>query len=280
MILLTGATGTVGGEVARLLAPTHRVRLLARDPARLSVSGPRVEVAAASYQDHDALLRACTGVHTAFLVTGDPTGDDDARFLAAATAAGVRHVVKLSAYAAGDPQAVDLITDWQRACERAIERSGLAWTFLRPRAFMTNTLAWAPSIRAEGVVRALNGQAANACIDPRDIAEVAALALTAPGHQGRVYPLTGPAALTPVQQTQQLAQALGRELRFCELGWEEAQRQWARRYPAAVVRALELSARRQAAGGKTRVDPTFEKLTGHAPRAFAQWAHERRSAFL
>ena len=280
MILVTGATGKVGHEVARLLAPTHHVRLLARDPARLAVSGPMVEAVAASYQDHDSLLRALRGVARAFLVTSDPTQPDDARFLAAAVAAGVRHVVKVSAYAAAEHDADDLIADWHRANEQTIRRSGLEWTFLRPRAFMSNTLAWAPSIRAEGIVRSLHDPAGSACINPQDIAEVAVLALTSPGHAGRIYPLTGPEPITAVEQTAQLAEVLGSPLEFRELSWEEAARQWAKRYPAPVAEALERSARRQARGGKTTVDPTFERLTGRPPRSFRQWASDRRSAFL
>ena len=280
MILVTGATGKVGHEVARLLAPTHHVRLLARDPARLTVSGPMVEAAAASYRDHDSLLRALDGVRRAFLVTSDPTQPDDARFLAAAVAAGVRHVVKVSAYAAAEQDADDLIAHWHRDNEQTIRQSGLEWTFLRPRSFMSNTLAWAPSIRAEGVVRSLRDPAGNACINPQDIAEVAVLALTSPGHAGRVYPLTGPEPITAVEQTAQLAEVLGRPLEFRELSWEEAARQWAKRYPAPVAEALERSARRQARGGKTTVDPTFERLTGRPPRSFRQWASDRRSAFL
>jgi uncharacterized protein YbjT (DUF2867 family) len=266
--------------VARLLAPVRPVRLLTRDPARLRVPGPLVEIATAGYEDHDALLRALDGVRTAFLVTSDPTRPDDSRFLAAAVAAGVRRVVKLSAYAAGEQDADDLIADWHRANEQTIRQSGLEWTFLRPRAFMSNTLAWAPSIRSEGIVRSLHASSANACVHPGDIAEVAVLALTSPGHDGRVYPLTGPEPITAAEQTAQLAEVLGRPLEFRELTWEEAAEQWAKRYPAPVAEALERSARRQARGGKSTVDPTFERLTGRRPRSFRQWASDWRSAFL
>lgn len=283
MILVTGATGTVGHEVARLLAPPRpgrpRVRLLVRDPARLTVTGPGVEVVTGAYGDHGALLRALDGVHAAFLVTADPSRPDDARFAEAAVEAGVRHVVKLSAYAAGEPDADDLIADWHRAGEATIRGSGLGWTLLRPRSFMSNALAWAPSIRAEGVVRAPHGSAGIAAVDPRDIAEVAVRALTEPGHTGRVYPLTGPAAVTAAEQTAQLADVLQRPLRFEELTEDQAARQWAERYPPAVAEALLRSARRLAAGGKATVDPTVERVTGLPARTFRQWAAYRREAF-
>ncbi|WP_405015644.1 SDR family oxidoreductase [Kitasatospora sp. NBC_00070] len=279
MILLTGVTGTVGREVARLLASTRPVRVLARDPTRLTLSGRDIEVATAAYADHDALLRALEGVRTAFLVTNDPTQPDDLRFIAAAIAAGVRHVVKLSAYAVSEEDAEDLITRWQRANEELIRRSGLDWTFLRPRAFMSNTLAWATSIRAEGVVRSLNPYSGNACVDPRDIAEIAALTLTEPGHAGRIYPLTGPEAVTPAEQTARLSAVLRRPLQIEELTLDQAASQWSRRYPAPVVEALLQSAGRQARDLKATVDPTFEQATGLRPRPFRTWAADHASVF-
>jgi uncharacterized protein YbjT (DUF2867 family) len=279
VILVTGSTGVTGHEVAQLLASTRPVRVLVRDPARLRVTGQRVEVATGAYEDREALLRALRGIRTAFLVTSDPGRPDDARFVSAAVEAGVRHVVKLSAYAVGEEDADDLITEWHRANEETIRRSGLEWTFLRPRSFMSNTLAWAPSIRSEGVVRSLHASSANACVDPRDIAEAAVRALTLPGHAGKIHPLTGPEAITAAEQTAQLAEALQRPLVFEELTWEQAAAQWAARYPAPVVEALLKGARRQARGGKSTVDPSYERLTGLRPRPFRQWAVDHRGAF-
>ncbi|MFE4519868.1 NAD(P)H-binding protein [Kitasatospora sp. NPDC056783] len=279
MILLTGVTGTIGREVARLLASTRPLRVLVRDPARLTPPGRDVEVATGAYADHDALLRALGGVRAAFLVTNDPTQPDDARFIAAAAAAGVRHVVKLSAYAVAEEDADDLITRWQRANEELIRRSGLDWTILRPRAFMSNSLAWASSIRSEGVVRSLNPHSRNACVDPRDIARIAALALTEPGHAGRIHPLTGPEAVTSAEQTSNLAAVLRRPLRIEELTPEQAAAQWSKRHPAPVVEALLQSAERQARGLKATVEPAFEQLTGLRPRPYRAWAADHASAF-
>ena len=113
----------------------------------------------------------------------------------AAARAGVKHVVRLSALTVTDADADDLITRWHRDCERRLEASGLLWTFVRPRSFMSNTLGWARSL-VDGVVRAPFGSARVACVDPRDVAEVAVRALTEPGHEGRAYSVTGPAAIS------------------------------------------------------------------------------------
>ncbi|MGW1892748.1 NAD(P)H-binding protein [Streptomyces sp. NPDC002004] len=279
MILVTGATGTIGRETARLLARDHTLRILARDPARVTVTGPSVEVVRGDYADRDSLERALRGVRTALLVTARPGGDDDVRFVAAARAAGVRRLVKLSAAAVEDPAADDLITRWQRENEDIVRSAGCAWTLLRPRSFMSNTLSWAPSIRSDGVVRALYGASANASVDPRDIAEVAAAALTGDGHEGAVHTLTGPAAVTAVEQTEQLARALRRPLRFEELDPDEARARYRARYPEPLADALLSSALRQLAGAKAQVTDTVREVTGHQARSYADWARDHADAF-
>ncbi|MFD9721166.1 SDR family oxidoreductase [Streptomyces sp. NPDC059076] len=279
MILVTGATGTVGRLVLEALPTGQAVRVLAREPAGLTVPHPRVEVVRGGYGDETALLDALRGVRRALLVTSCVAGDDDALFIRAALAAGVEQVVKLSAGAVSDPLADDLITRWQRASEEALVSSGIAWTLLRPRSFMSNTLSWASSIQAEGLVRALYGRSANACVDPRDIADVAVRALTEDGHAGRAYTLTGPEPLTAFDQTQQLGRILGRPLRLEELTPDQARAALLRRHPEAVVEALLSSALRQRAGAKALVGHTVRELTGREPRSFRDWAGDHAGAF-
>ncbi|MFD3700125.1 SDR family oxidoreductase [Streptomyces sp. NPDC058646] len=280
MILLTGATGTVGREVVRALPPGVEVRVMAREPARVEGAPATAETVPGDYGDPRSLRGALNGVRTAFLVTGGVAGDEDARFLEAARAAGVEHVVKLSAAAVTDPLADDLITRWQRGTEDLLRASGMGWTLLRPRAFMSNTLSWAPSVRAEGVVRSLYGSSANSCVDPRDIADVAVGVLTDPGrHRGRAYTLTGPQAVTAVEQTAQLGELLGRPLRFEELEPERARSLWSGRHPAPVVEALLRSALRQRDGAKSGVEQTVLELTGRPARSFRDWAETRLPAF-
>ncbi|WP_415954467.1 NAD(P)H-binding protein [Streptomyces sp. KLOTTS4A1] len=289
MILVTGATGTVGREVVRglLEGPEDAgrlVRIMARDPGR--VTGPggtgrgrTAETTAGDYRDPVSLARALAGVRTAFLVTNRVGGDDDAEFLRAARAAGVRRVVKLSAAAVLDPDADDAITRWQRVTEEQLRSSGMEWTLLRPRSFMSNTLSWATSIRCERVVRALYGTSANACVDPRDIAEVAVRALTEERHAGRAYTLTGPEAISAAEQTEQLGRVLGVPLRLTELTRDQARVAWSRRHPAEVVEALLRSADRQRAGGKAQVDETVRAVTGRPAGTFGAWALDHRGAF-
>lgn len=291
MILVTGATGTVGREVVRSLSAVPgagpgvvrgtapQVRVMTRDPARLPVECRTARAVTADYRDPASLASALAGVRTAFLVTTVVGGDHDTAFLRAARSAGVRRVVKLSAAAVLDPDADDAVTRWQRTSEELLRGSGLEWTLLRPRSFMSNTLSWAASVRAERVVRTLYGSSANACVDPRDVAEVAARALTGDEHAGRAYRLTGPSALSAAEQTEQLGRILGVPLRLEELTREQARAAWARRHPAEVVEALLASADRQRAGAKSQVDDTIGRVTGRPARSFEAWARDHREAF-
>ncbi|MEU0624579.1 NAD(P)H-binding protein [Streptomyces rubiginosohelvolus] len=279
MILVTGATGAVGREVAGLLAAAGPVRILARRPERLTVRGDGVEVVEGAYGDRPALDRALEGVSSVFLVTNSPTDPDDERVAGAAAAAGVRHLVKLSMMAVEEPGADDFITRWQRRNEETIRASGVPWTFVRPRTFMSNTLSWAPGIRSTGVVRALYGDAPVACVDPRDVAAVAVAALTGAGHEGRTYAVSGPEAITARQQTAQLSRVLGRPLRFEELGLDAARKALLAKYPRPAAEAFLESAERQRAGAKAAVVPTVEELTGCQARPYRTWAADHADAF-
>ncbi|MFZ3560631.1 NAD(P)H-binding protein [Streptomyces sp. BH055] len=278
MILVTGATGVVGRAVLSALSGCP-VRALVRDPAKAGALPPRVEAVLGDYADGASLEAALKGVTSAFLVTNRITHDDDGAFLAAARAAGVRHVVKLSAASVADAEAVDAITRWQRAAEEAVRGSGLGWTLLRPRAFMSNTLAWAPEVRTGRTVRVMSPEGRNACVDPRDIAEVAALALTRDGHDGRAYTLTGPRPLAAAEQAAELAARLGRPVVVGELSAAEARERWARRHPSAVVEALIESASRQSRGVKATVDPAVPTLLARPARDYRTWVTDHLDAF-
>ncbi|MER6120346.1 NAD(P)H-binding protein [Streptomyces sp. NPDC001743] len=279
MILVTGATGTVGREVVRCFPPGVALRLMTRNPAGVTVVRPGAEVVAGDYASPQSLARALRGVRKAFLVTSRVGGDEGAVFLGAARAAGVRHVVMLSAASVTDARADDLITRWQRANEDILRQSGMAWTLLRPRSFMSNCLSWAEPIRSQRAVRALYGTSVNACVDPRDIAEVAVRALTGDGHEGAAHTLTGPEAISAAEQTRLLAQVLGVSLRFEELGPRQARAALLRRYPPELAEALLSSARRQREGAKAAVGSGVREVTGRCARSFAQWAGDHAGAF-
>ncbi|WP_326741023.1 NAD(P)H-binding protein [Streptomyces sp. NBC_01022] len=279
-IAVTGASGTVGALVTRMLAGRYAVTAVSRDPARAARGGVAGTIVGADFAERRDLSRALAGADAVLAVTFDPLRPThDANILAAARREGVRHVVKLSALAVTDPDAQDVITRWQRESEEQLKASGLAWTILRPRAFMSNTLDWAPSVRGQGVVRGLYGTSRNSCVDPRDVAEAAACALSMPGHDGRIYALTGPQALSVREQTEQLGRALGRALTYEELTEEQALQAWRRRHPEPVAQAILDTARRQRDGAKTLLADGVREVTGHAPAAFRTWAERHAGLF-
>ncbi|MFF8291008.1 NAD(P)H-binding protein [Streptomyces sp. NPDC016309] len=282
VVAVTGATGTVGRLVARGIAAAGgaEARLLVRDPAKAARLGLPGRAVGADFGDPDGLTGALAGAGALFVVTADPLRPEhDENVLAAARAAGVRRVVKLSALAVLDAGAQDPLTRWQRDNEERLLASGLDWTLLRPRAFMSNALGWAASVRDEGVVRALHGSGRNACVDPRDVADAAVRALLEPGHAGRSYALTGPEPLSAREQTEILGRVTGRALRFVELTEDQAVERWRARWPEPLVRALLDGARRQRDGAKAGVGSGVREATGHAPRSFADWARAHAEAF-
>ncbi|MFF4183017.1 NAD(P)H-binding protein [Streptomyces sp. NPDC001691] len=278
-IVVSGAGGTVGGKVASLLAPHHDVRSLTRDPERASRDGVAGEIVGADLGDPAGLRHALRGADALLLVTFDPLRPaHDANALSAARAAGVRHVVKLSAAAVSDPLAQDRITCWQRAMEEQVRASGLEWTLLRPRSFMSNALGWAAGVRKDGVIRALYGDSRNSCVDPGDVALAAARALV-DGHAGRIHTLTGPEALSVRDQADQLSEALQRPLVYEELTVDQAFSAWRDRFGELLAQALLASAELQATGAKEELADGVREATGREPGTFRDWSARHASAF-
>jgi uncharacterized protein YbjT (DUF2867 family) len=279
-VAVAGAGGTVGRRLTELLAADHDVLSLTRSPERAARLGVRGRLLRADFDVRDDLDRALEGADALFVATFDPADPrHDEHLAAAATAAGVRHVVKLSALAVTDSGAQDLVTRWQRECEQLWRESGMTWTFLRPRAFMSNCLAWAGAVRTGEPVATLHGDAPNACIDPADVAEVAGRALTDSGHAGRAYALTGPTAISAREQVAQLADLLQRPVRHEELTEQQALERWSARHPQRVARALLESAGRQAAGAKACVTQDVLRVAGRPPAPFETWARRHLAAF-
>lgn len=156
-----------------------------------------------------------------------PVADTAVKVVRLAAEKGARRVVVLfsvsAAYAEGD----DLNVDHHSAVERAVEVSGLEWTHVRPGEFAANLLfLWAPSIQADGVVRAPYGSAESAMVHETDIADVAVRALLEDEHAGAKYELTRPAALTKIEQVRIIGEVLGHEVGFEELTYEQANELW------------------------------------------------------
>ena len=149
---------------------------------------------------------------------------------------------------------------------------------LRPGGFHSNTLQWTDTVRAHRVVTAPFGDVALPTIDPTDIAQVAAVALRDAAHVGNAYELTGPVPISPRQQAAAIGDALGEPVRFVEQTRAEAKAAMVRFMPEPVVdRTLDILSAPSAA--LRRVSPDVERLLGHPPRSFAEWATRNVTAF-
>jgi uncharacterized protein YbjT (DUF2867 family) len=275
-ILVTGATGNVGRNVVELLlAAGVPVRATSRRPATAGLPDG-VEVREADLARPETLPAALSGVDKVYLF---PEPDAVDGFVDAARSAGVRHVVLLSSLSATAPDPDDNpIGRRHIVVERALEASGMAWTFVRPGAFAVNTLQWAESIRAEGVVRAPYPEANVAPVHEKDIAAVAVRALLEDGHEKAAYAITGPESITQRRQVELIAAAIGQPVRFEELDPAQVRKQMAAWLSPQVADVL-LGYLAEYNGKPAEVYDTVEKVTGRPGRTFAQWAVDHATDF-
>jgi uncharacterized protein YbjT (DUF2867 family) len=270
MILVTGATGNVGGEVAAALAARGEdVRAVVRDPAHASPPAG-VEIVQGDLELPESLTPALHGVRAVFLLGG---WSDMPGVLRRIERAGVENVVLLTSRCVVGGRPDNPVTRMWLDAEAAVRGSDLDWTVLRPSGYQSNALRWLPQLRQGDVVRAPWPDVAIAAIDPADIAAAAAVVLTEPGHAGAAYSLSGPEPLTPGDQVSTLATVLARPLRYEPLADEEARAEMAADTPAPYIDAFF----RFYSDGEfddSRVVDTVQRITGRPPHSFAQWASE------
>ena len=295
MILVTGATGTIGSEVVRQLAARgEKVRALSRDPAGAQMPSG-VETAPGHHRDRASVEAAMAGAEAAFLVGvfGPDDAEHDRGLVAAARAAGVRRIVKLSAIGTGDPRLgagdpqldagaphVGAFGTWHLHGEEAVRASGLEWTILRPSNFASNTLSWAQAVREGTPALNMMGAGKQGVVDPRDIAEIAVAALLDPRHSGRTYTLTGPETLSAHEQAAVLGEILGRAVPLHDLSPEERREQLlAAGLGEAYADGLVIAARFIQNGGNDVVTEDVREVLGRAPRTYREWVVDHREAF-
>jgi uncharacterized protein YbjT (DUF2867 family) len=279
MILLTGATGNIGRELTPLLFKAGQpIRILVRAEKKVAHLDPLIERCVGDLNDPETLLPAMRDVNSIFLVTYET--QQDINVLEAAKRAGVRRIVKLSTLEATAHKIK--VGKWHYEREELIRASGLDWTFLRPGMFMSNTVEWwAESIRGQESVFFPGGKKGRvAPIDPRDIASVAACALTQPGHAGKAYELTGPELFTIGEMVQVIAKVLGKPLQYRDIPPIAARLFMLKTgMDRSLVNALMemLGSLRRDEGAI--VTDTVQRVTGRESGTFEAWCCEHIDAF-
>jgi uncharacterized protein YbjT (DUF2867 family) len=222
LIAVTGATGGLGGRVARRLADRGvRQRLVVRDPGRApELAG--AEVATGSYDDPESLRRAFEGARTLLMVSASEDPDRlrlHANVVDAAVGAAVERVVYTSFFGAAPGCTFTFGRDhWHT--EELIRASGLRHTFLRDNLY----LDFLPlMVGADGVIRGPAGDGRVAAVTRDDIADAAAaVLLEGDRHDGRTYDMTGPEAFTLAEAAEELSRAAGRTVTYQAETLEEA----------------------------------------------------------
>jgi uncharacterized protein YbjT (DUF2867 family) len=284
MILITGAGGTVGGAVVEeLRAAGQPMRLAFHSQYKAEqAAGKGYDVVTLDYARPETLGPALEGVESLFLLGNGVLGqaEGEINIVNSAKAAGVRRIVKLSVWGADAGEFA--LARMHRAIERAIEASGLEWTFLRPNNYMQNFVTYdLESIRAEGAFYLPAGEAKINHIDVRDIARVAALALTMPGHAGKAYNLSGPQAISYAEAAAILSSALGKTVSYVAVPDDAAKSAIIASGAPEIYADYLVELNQYFRSGKAAgVSPAVKDLTGSDPIAFEQFARDHAEAFV
>jgi uncharacterized protein YbjT (DUF2867 family) len=281
-ILVTGATGNTGSAIlteleGRGVAVRAMIRS-ARDEQR--VAAPSVMPVVADFDDITSLEAALRGVARAYLVTPSSAAAEEqqVRFVELADQAGVQQIVLLSQLAAAEDSPVRFLR-YHAVVERRIRELGLCFTFLRPNLYMQGLLALRDTI-ANGSLFAPIGDARVSAVDVRDIASVAAEALTDPKHLDQAYDLTGPEALTHFDIADALSSALGRPVSFTDVPPEAFAQPLAQAgMPQWQIDGLLEDYAHYSRGEAEAVSPAVGDVTGRQPRDINTFAHDYAAAF-
>lgn len=284
VITVTGATGTIGTELVRLLSTAHvPVRAVSRSGSKLPRQ-PGVVWTQADLHDRTVLEPALAGTTRLFLLSSNEAGFGALQTDVVQTAErlGVTHVVKLSALGASDHSKSSIAREhW--TVEQALQQTGMTWTILRPHAFMQNWLGEvAESARGEGKIYSAIEDGRVPFIDARDIAAVAVEALLHPEtHSGQRYFLTGGSAVGYRDLAEALTELTGRTITYQPITLDEARLRMESRgvAPAEIAAMLAIEAYQKAGGPTSVVSDKVERILGRPPRTIQEFARDYAAYF-
>jgi uncharacterized protein YbjT (DUF2867 family) len=289
-ILVTGSTGTLGGEVVKQLSSsTPAINIKAGVHSAQNVKkvkdGDEVEVVLIDYNESDTLRQALKDVDKLFLLTPDVP---NAAHLASnavteAKKAGIRHIVKQSVMGA-DLEADVGTMRLHRQVEEIIEQSEIPFTFLRPNEFMQNFVNFhSHFIKNNNAFYLPLEDAKVSLVDVRDIAAVAVKSLTedrSDKHNNNTYLITGPEALSYYQAAEILSSATDKKISYVNISEEEARGAMKEMgmsdWLINTISELHDYFRK---GNASQVSSAVEEVTGKKPISFSQFAKDYAEAF-
>jgi uncharacterized protein YbjT (DUF2867 family) len=282
MILVTGATGNIGSELVKLLvAKGLPVRVISRDEKKVSHLDPAVQRVIGDRHDPSIVRKAAQAADKVFMlaVLFDKNHEADRLLIEEAKQAGAGQIVMVSSGSVRiEGNAIGRL---HREKEEMIEQCGISWTLLRAGGFMSNSLQWADTIKSQSKVFNPMGKGKTAPISPYDIASVAAVALTCPGHERKAYDLTGDELLSTPEQVEILSKVIGKPIDCVDIPAEvAAERAIASGLPEVLVESLAelwVQVRKEAYSFHTK---EVERLTSRPAQTFETWCREHRSAFV
>jgi uncharacterized protein YbjT (DUF2867 family) len=285
-ILVTGASGLAGSAVIReFVRSGYPVRALVRNRAnaRTFEAFPTVEVVDGDLLRPETLTAALSGVDRVLLISASNQQMVEAQstFIDAAKNSSVRHVVKFSGLSAADVGTPFIFGSMHAEIESYLERSGLSWTHLRPSQFMTEYLREVPTILAQSALLLPLKDAKLVPVDVADIAKAAYRLLTTPGHEKKIYAMSGPEALSMEEIAHQISPAVGKTVRYVSISREERrQALLAAGVPSFFVDALDVQAGERLKGTEATVHSETHAALGISPTTFAEFARRNAGAFL
>ncbi|MGA9320895.1 MAG: SDR family oxidoreductase [Xanthobacteraceae bacterium] len=285
MILLTGATGTAGSFIANeFVRERVPVRILVRNRAKAAglEKVPTVEIVEGDMSKPSTLGPALDGVDRVLMISA-PTMDmveTQSAFIDASKAAGVRHVIKFSGLDAR-PGTTFPFGIMHKEIEEHLEKSGLAWTQLRPTGFMQEYLRETPSIIQDGAFYLALGDVQLNPIDLVDVAKVAFLLLRDGGHEGARLHMTGPEALTMAEMADRISRAVGKSVRYVAVSpIQRRQALIAHGVPLEIADALDRQVEERLQGGiESQVDLSTHRLFNVKPTTFLEFAQRNAEGF-
>jgi uncharacterized protein YbjT (DUF2867 family) len=283
-ILVTGATGQIGGALVRLLAAESELRVVAAARTPEKAKSLSVPVVMLDYDREETLAPALEGIDSIFMVTGYTVDmlKQSKAIVNAAKRAGVKHVVHLGA--PGDDDTKVGHWGWHQFVERYIEWSGISFTHLRPEIFMQNLLGYGGAkADSKGIIRHYIGDARISWVDCDNVAAVAAVALKHPEiHAGKTYHL-GYEARSHSEIAEILTQVLGQQFTAESRPPQEFLEQMlaAGADPAYMKCAYQnwIDYEARAIPGQDAVYGNFFDLTGRKPTTWAEFAKQHAEAF-